>query len=86
MYSTSRPEASSLPARSAIDVARLTDVALLGPCSQQQVTGRLHGFIDQGVGELLSLVEDGHSLVSRVFHGICPSLLERGASLLELTA
>src|SRR5688572_23097475 len=37
---------------------------------------RLHGFIDQGVHELLGPVENGHSQISGMSHRVCPSLLQ----------
>jgi hypothetical protein len=64
----------------------LHDVALLGPRRQQQVTSRLHGFIDQRVGKLLGLVEDAHGLVGGKFFRICPSLLNVCPSLRDLGA
>jgi hypothetical protein len=93
MYSTSRTEASSLPARSAMAVARLTapfalrllhDVALLGPRRQQQVTSGLHGFVDQGIGQLLGLVEHAHGLVGDLIHRVCGRLRELGAERIIL--
>ena len=64
--------------------ARIHDVALLVPRRHQQITGRLHPFVDQRVCQLLSLVEQQDGLVGDLFLRIHLSLLQLAFSVLQL--
>src|SRR6185436_11736124 len=48
-------------------VGLLDDVALLGARGKQQVARGFHGLVDQGVSELLSLIEQGDGVVGDLF-------------------
>jgi len=54
--------------------ARHDHIPMVRPRSQQHVASGLHPFVDQGISELLSLVEQENGLVGDLFLRVCLSL------------